>query len=78
MRCVCLTILVFLLGVWEGVITAELSPAAEKTLTTIEWVRIPEGEFLMGSIQEEAETAYTDAKLRSSLLEKHTFDAEIP
>ena len=78
MRCVCLTILVYLLSVWPGVITAELSPAAEKTLATIEWVAIPEGKFIMGSTPEEAEAAYTDAKLRSSLLEKHTFDAEVP
>ena len=78
MRCVCITILIFLLSAWEGVITAELSSAAEKTLTTIEWVAIPEGKFIMGSTPEEAETAYTDAKLRSSLLEKHTFDAEVP
>ncbi|MDE0315111.1 MAG: formylglycine-generating enzyme family protein [Candidatus Poribacteria bacterium] len=78
MRCVYLTILVFLLSAWQGIITAELSPAAEKILATIEWVAIPEGEFIMGSTPEEAEAAYTDAKLRSSLLEKHSFDAEVP
>ncbi|MDE0638239.1 MAG: formylglycine-generating enzyme family protein [Candidatus Poribacteria bacterium] len=78
MRYVCLTILIFFLSVWKGVITAELSSAAEKTLTTIEWVAIPEGEFIMGSTPQEAEAAYRDAKLRSSLLEKHSFDAEVP
>ncbi len=78
MQCVCLTILVFLLSTWSSFGTAELSPAAEKTLATIEWVVIPEGEFLMGSTPEEAEAAYTDAKLRSSLLEKYAFDAEVP
>ncbi len=78
MRCVYLTILIFLLCTWKGVITAELSPAAEKTFATIEWVAMPEGEFIIGSTPEEAEAAYTDAKLRSSLLEKHTFDAEVP
>lgn len=78
MRCVCLTILIFFLGVWKEVITAELSSAAKKTLATIEWVAIPEGEFIMGSTLQEAEAAYRDAKLRSSLLEKHAFDAEVP
>lgn len=78
MRCVYFTILVFLLSAWQCVIIAELSPTAEKTLATIEWGTIPEGEFIMGSTREEAESAYTDAKLRSSLLEKHSFDAEVP
>ncbi|RKU13041.1 hypothetical protein C6501_09960 [Candidatus Poribacteria bacterium] len=78
MRYVCLTILIFFLSVWKGVITAELSSAAKKTLATIEWVAIPEGEFIMGSTPQEAEAAYRDAKLRSSLLEKHSFDAEVP
>ena len=32
----------------------------------------------MGSTAEEAEAAYEDAKLRSSMLEQHTFDAELP
>ena len=32
----------------------------------------------MGSTAEEAEAAYKDATLRSSLLEKHSFDAEVP
>jgi len=78
MRFVYLTILTFLFGAWQGITTAELSPAAEKILATIEWVAIPAGEFIMGSTPEEAEAAYTDAKLRSSLLEKHSFDAEVP
>lgn len=78
MRYVCLTILLFFLSVWKGVITAELSSAAKKTLATIEWVAIPEGEFIMGSTPQEAEAAYRGAKLRSSLLEKHSFDAEVP
>ena len=59
-------------------ISAEITPEAKKILDTIEWVSIPEGEFLMGSTKAQADTAYTDAKLRSSLLEKHTFDAETP
>ncbi len=78
MRYVCITVLVIFLCLWNILVSAELNPAAEKVLATIEWVDIPEGEFLMGSTQEEAETAYTDAKLRSSLLEKHAFDAEVP
>ena len=32
----------------------------------------------MGSTREEAKAAYEDAKLRSSMLERHTFDAELP
>ena len=32
----------------------------------------------MGSTPEEAKAAYEDAKLRSSMLEQHTFDAELP
>lgn len=78
MRCIYIITLIFLFGLWNRGGIAELSPAAVKTLTTIEWVEIPAGEFLMGSTKEEAEIAYTDAKLRSSLLEKHTFDAEVP
>ncbi len=78
MRCLFLTILLILFSAWSTIATAELSPAAEKTLATIEWVTIPAGEFLMGSTPEQAKTAYNDAKLRSSLLEKYTFDAEVP
>ena len=57
---------------------AEVSEAAQQVLATIEWVLIPEGTFLMGSTPEEVEAAYEDAKLRSSMLEQHTFDAELP
>ncbi len=57
---------------------ADLDTEAKKTLSTIEWISIPEGEFLMGSTKAQVDTAYTDAKLRSSLLERHTFDAETP
>lgn len=78
MRCLCLTILVFLLCYRTSFVPAEITPSAEKTLFTIEWVTIPAGEFLMGSTPEEAEAAYTQAKLRSSLLEKRTFNAEVP
>ena len=78
MRHLCLTILLILFSTWSTIATAELSPAAKKTLATIEWVTIPEGEFLMGSTPEQVKTAYNDAKLRSSLLEKYTFDAEVP
>ena len=78
MRYLCLTILVFLLCYRTSSVPAEISPPAEKILTTIEWVTIPAGEFLMGSTPEEAAAAYTQAKLRSSLLEKRTFNAEVP
>lgn len=78
MRCLCLTILVFLLCYRTSAVPAEITPSAEKALFTIEWVTIPAGEFLMGSTPEEASAAYTQAKLRSSLLEKRTFNAEVP
>lgn len=78
MRTVYFTIFVFQMWILGGITTAELSPIAEKTLNTIEWIIIPAGEFVMGSTPEEAEAAYTDAKLRSSLLERHTFEAEVP
>lgn len=60
-------------GRGEGV-----SKTARHVLSTIEWIPIPEGEFIMGSTPEEAEAAYKEAKLRSSMLEKHAFDPEIP
>ena len=78
MRYLFLTILVFLLCHWISAVAGEISPPAEKALSTIEWVTIPAGEFLMGSTPEQAKAAYADAKLRSSLLEKYTFDAEVP
>ena len=67
-----------ILSIWSYPVVAALTEAAQQVLTTIEWVDIPEGTFLMGSTPEEAEAAYEDAKLRSSLLERHTFDAEVP
>ena len=57
---------------------AKVNDAAQQVLTTLEWVSIPEGTFLMGSTPKEAIAAYEDAKLRSSMLEQHTFDAELP
>lgn len=71
-------IFILLLVICGDFAAAELCTAAQKVLATIEWVAIPEGMFLQGSTPEEAETAYTDAKLRSSLLERHTFEAEVP
>ena len=67
-----------MLSVWSHPVGAALTEAAQHVLATIEWVDIPAGTFLMGSTPEEAEAAYKDAKLRSSLLEQHTFDAEVP
>ena len=57
---------------------AEVNDVAQQILATIEWISIPEGTFLMGSTAEEANAAYKDAKLRSSMLEQHTFNAELP
>lgn len=56
----------------------EVNDVAQQILATIEWISIPEGTFLMGSTAEEANAAYEDAKLRSSMLEQHTFNAELP
>ena len=75
---VCFSILVLLVVSSGDFAVAEVSPAAQPVLSTIEWVSIPEGAFLMGSTPEEAAAAYEDAKLRSSMLEQHTFDAELP
>lgn len=72
------SILVFSLVFCGDFAVAEVSKAAQQVLATIEWVAIPEGEFLMGSTPEAAKAAYQDAKLRSSMLEEHTFDAELP
>ena len=66
------------LAIYGNFAVAEISKTAQQVLTTIEWVTIPEGKFLMGSTPEAAEAAYQDAKLRSSMLEQHTFDAELP
>ena len=78
MKRVGFTFLIFLVITCGGFAVAEISKAAQEILATIEWVSIPEGEFLMGSTPEEANAAYEDAKLRSSMLEQHTFDAELP
>ena len=78
MKRVGFTFLILLVITYGGFAVAEISKAAQEALATIEWVSIPEGTFLMGSTPEEAEAAYEDAKLRSSMLEQHTFDAELP
>ena len=78
MKLACFKIVIFILTIHSNFAVAEISKAAQQVLATIEWVAIPEGEFLMGSTSEEANAAYQDAKLRSSMLEQHTFDAELP
>ena len=78
MKRVCFAIFILILVICSGFAVAEVSKAAQQILATIEWVSIPEGAFLMGSTAEEANAAYEDAKLRSSMLEQHTFDAELP
>ena len=78
MKRACFTILVLILTHHNTFAVSEVSSAAQQVLATIEWVSIPEGTFLMGSTPEEAKAAYEDAKLRSSMLEQHTFDAELP
>ena len=78
MKRVGFTFLILLVMTYGDLAVAEVSKAAQQVLATIEWVSIPEGTFLMGSTLEEAKAAYEDAKLRSSMLEQHTFDAELP
>lgn len=78
MKRVCFTIVALILGIYSSVAVSEVSEAVQQVLATIEWVAIPEGTFLMGSTPEEAAAAYEDAKLRSSMLEQHTFYAEVP
>jgi formylglycine-generating enzyme required for sulfatase activity len=57
---------------------ADVSRAAQAALASMEWVLIPAGSFVMGSTPEEAAAAYSEARLRSSMLERATFDAELP
>ena len=78
MKRACFTIAVLILILHSNFAVAEVSSAAQQVLATIEWISIPEGTFLMGSTPEEAKFAYEDAKLRSSMLDQHTFDAELP
>ena len=78
MKRACFKIVILILTIHSNLAVAEVSTAAQEVLATIEWVSIPEGTFLMGSTAEEANAAYEDAKLRSSMLEQHTFDAELP
>ena len=70
------TILILILVICRDSAIAEVSSAAQQVLSTIEWICIPEGTFLMGSTPEVAKAAYEEAKLRSSMLERHTFEAE--
>ena len=78
MKRFCLAIVVFTLILRTNSAVSEVRGAAQQVLATIEWVSIPEGTFLMGSTPEETKAAYEDAKLRSSMLEQHTFHAELP
>ena len=78
MRCVYFIAVALYLLFSNEIPASEVSQAAEEVLETIEWVAIPEGTFLMGSTAEVAAAAYSEAKLRSSMLERHTFEAEQP
>ena len=71
-------ILILILVICGDFAVAEVSRTAQQVLATIEWVSIPADTFLMGSTPEAVDAAYQDAKLRSSMLEQHTFDAELP
>ena len=79
-KCSCLIIVGLFLAVCSNFAVAEVSKAAPtSSCKTIEWIAIPEGTFPDGFKRpEEANAAYEDAKLRSSMLEQHTFDAELP
>ena len=78
MKRFCFAIVIPILILYTNSAISEVNDAAQQVLTTIEWVSIPEGTFLMGSTPEETKAAYEDAKLRSSMLEQHTFHAELP
>ena len=78
MKRFCFAIVIPILILYTNSAVSEVNDAAQQVLTTIEWVSIPEGTFLMGSTPEETKAAYEDAKLRSSMLELHTFHAELP
>ena len=78
MKYICFASLILILAVYSNFVVSEVSDTAQTVLATIEWVPISEGAFLMGSTPEKAAAAYEDAKLRSSMLERHTFDAESP
>ena len=58
--------------------SAEVGLVAYQANQQIEWVRIPGGKFLMGSTAKEIESFYKEARLRSSTLDRHTFEAERP
>ena len=78
---------IFLMG-WSEPITPSnesksslllsLDPMAKKVSRKIKWIRIKDGKFLMGSTQKEIQTVYKEARLRSSMLDKHIFSAESP
>ena len=78
MKRACFVVLILIFVICGNFTVAEVNEAAQQVLATIEWVAIPEGEFPMGSTPAAAKAAYEDAKLRSSMLEEHTFDAELP
>ena len=78
MKRFCFAIVIPILILYTNSSVSEVNDAAQQVLTTIEWVSIPESTFLMGSTPEETKAAYEDAKLRSSMLEQHTFHAELP
>ena len=52
--------------------------SAKQVSREIMWVRIESGKFLMGSTQNEVEKIYQEARIRSSMLDKITFSAEMP
>jgi len=54
------------------------SAASDGAGPPIEWVRIPACVYNMGSTPEEIDAAYQEARLRSSLLERYTFELEGP
>ncbi len=78
MKRFCFAIVIPILILYTNSAVSEVNDAAQQVLATIEWVSIPKGTFLMGSTPEETKAAYEDAKLRSSMLEQHTFHAELP
>ncbi len=59
-------------------LVAATAAADEPAMPAIEWVRLPACTYGMGSTPDEIEAAYQEARLRSSLLERYTFELEGP
>ena len=62
----------------ESASSPQISVNAQKVLDLVEWIEIPAGEFLMGSSSEEIAALDSEANFRGAMVDRHTFEAEIP